>query len=302
MSTVNLEPECAACGTQGGEYLKACIACKLVKYCNVTCQKAHFPKHERECKKRAAALFDEALFQQPPSKEDCPICFLRLPSEAGETAYQPCCGKTLCTGCMYEMRKETNICPFCRTPAAVSEEEFINMCKNRMEAGDAEAVSLVGWGYLHGEWGLYQNNKKALKLLLRAAELGSANAHDTVATIYSTGEFVEKDEKKALYHFQRGAMGGCEVSRHNLGCLEDYMGNIDRAMKHWLIAAATGNEDSLNAVRKSFSHGHVTKVEYEKALRAYQNYLGEVKSDQRERGKELQRDAQLQRDADYFRE
>ena len=41
-----------------------------VKYCNAVCQKL-----------RAAELRDEALFKDPPPKEDCPICFLPMPTE-----------------------------------------------------------------------------------------------------------------------------------------------------------------------------------------------------------------------------
>ncbi|KAL7532755.1 hypothetical protein ACHAXR_006210 [Thalassiosira sp. AJA248-18] len=193
-----------------------------------------------------------------------------------ETVYQSCCGKDLCKGCMYEMAREKDICPFCRMPAAVSDKERISRCKNRMEVGDA------GSRYILGDWGLPQDTKKALELMLRSIELGSTEAHYNIALLYYNGEFMEKDLKKALYHYQRAAMGGCEMSRYNLGCLESNRGNIDRAMKHWMIAAASGFEDSLGVVRKVFSRGHATKAEYEKALRAHQKYLSEVKSDQRD--------------------
>ena len=67
MSTVATDNEdlskCAACG-KGGNGLKTCNGCKLVKYCNATCQKEHRPRHKKECKKRAAELFDEALFSK----------------------------------------------------------------------------------------------------------------------------------------------------------------------------------------------------------------------------------------------
>jgi hypothetical protein len=49
------------------------------KYCNAICQKKHWPTHKTECKIRAAELRDEALFKDPPAKEDCPICFLPMP-------------------------------------------------------------------------------------------------------------------------------------------------------------------------------------------------------------------------------
>ena len=64
---------CAECGEEGGASLKTCKSCKLVKYCNADCQKNHWPKHKKECKRHAAELYDEALFKDPPAKEDCPI-------------------------------------------------------------------------------------------------------------------------------------------------------------------------------------------------------------------------------------
>jgi len=72
---------CAECGNDGGVSLKACKSCMLVKYCNADCQRNHWPKHKKDCKRRAAELRDEALFKDPPAKEDCPICFLPMPVE-----------------------------------------------------------------------------------------------------------------------------------------------------------------------------------------------------------------------------
>ena len=72
---------CADCGgvAGGGISLKTCKSCMLVKYCNAECQRNHWPKHKKECKRRAAELRDEALFKDPPDKEDCPLCFIPMP-------------------------------------------------------------------------------------------------------------------------------------------------------------------------------------------------------------------------------
>jgi hypothetical protein len=57
-----------------------CKSCMLVKYCNANCQKKHWATQKKECKLRAAELRDEALFKDPPPKEDCPICFVPMPA------------------------------------------------------------------------------------------------------------------------------------------------------------------------------------------------------------------------------
>ena len=43
----------------------------------------------------AAELHDEELFKQPPPDEDCPICFLLLPSLETGYRYKTCCGKVI---------------------------------------------------------------------------------------------------------------------------------------------------------------------------------------------------------------
>ena len=50
---------CGHCGREdndGDVKLKHCTACYSAKYCSVDCQKAHRPKHKKECKKKAAEL------------------------------------------------------------------------------------------------------------------------------------------------------------------------------------------------------------------------------------------------------
>ena len=123
---------CANCGTDEkgeGISLKACKSCMLVKYCNPTCQRNHWPKHKKPCKQRAAELRDEALFKDPPPKEDCPICFLPMPgklincvslppatlsfvpiyvfavanegfAQMDTEEYFTCCRKCICKGCI----------------------------------------------------------------------------------------------------------------------------------------------------------------------------------------------------------
>ena len=58
-------------------------------------------------------------------------------------------------------------------------------------------------------------------------------------------------------------------------------------MKHWMIAAGAGLDESLTAIRVCYlDDGHATKDDFEKALRAHQASTDEMKSDQREAAKQ----------------
>ena len=169
--------------------------------------------HKEECKKRAAEIFDEALYTEPQKEDDCPVCFLPLPFAGPWRKYQPCCGKTICVGCIHEVYKDDNriICPFCRTPQHTSERELIRRVEKRVEAGDAHAIYQLGCHYSVGDLGLQQDVEKANKLWLQAAGLGDARACNKFANSYLHGEGVERDVEKAKYYFERAAMKGDAV-------------------------------------------------------------------------------------------
>jgi len=278
---------CANCG-KTGDNLKACTACKLVKYCNRECQIAHRPKHKKECKRRAAELHDEELFKQPPPEEDCPICFQLLPSFRG-SIYKTCCGKVICSGCIHApvYDNEGNIvaekiCPFCRTPGSTSEEVVLDRERNRMEKDDPIAIYNQGCNYHEGACGP-QDNFKALELFHRAGDLGYAGAYLGIGNAYDVGQGVEVDKKKATHYYELAAMKGNALARQNLGREEGMVGNMDRALKHHLIAVRSGCAESLNQIKLYYSAGLATKSHYTKALQLYQAYLGEIKSDQRDK-------------------
>ena len=67
---------------------------------------------------------------------------------------------------------------------------------------------------------------------------------------------------------------------HNLGVGES---EADRALKHYMIAAEGGMDSSLKQIQKLYTKGCATKDDYTKALRAYQTYLTEIKSTQRDK-------------------
>jgi len=158
---------CAACGKSEEENvnLKSCNACHMVKYCNRECQVAHRPQHKKACKKRAAELHDEKLFADPPPPEECPICLIPLINGDKTESFQSCCGKVICNGCMFAMIESeggVDLCAFCRTPPAYSNEKEIERLKKLMDRGNAEALSLPSEGVIPLELMECQKTNKRL--------------------------------------------------------------------------------------------------------------------------------------------
>ena len=279
---------CANCGKgeEAGIKLKTCTACKLVKYCSRDCQIAHRPQHKKACKKKVKELHEEKLFKQPPPDEDCPICMIRLPLLIAARTYMSCCGKVICSGCIHVVHsthrsKDLPLCPFCRVPNPTTDEELMRLFQKRMELNDTTAICDMGCMYEEGN-GLPQNRAKALELWHKAGELGCTRAYYNIGIAYKFGRGVERNEKKAIHCFELAAMRGHTMARHNLGATEARLGNLDRALKHYMISARCGCADSLNTIKLMYKHGDATKNDHDKAIKAYQAYLDEVKSDQRD--------------------
>jgi len=234
---------CANCGRKGRDINNTCNKCNQVKYCNAACKKKHRHKHKKECERLAVDLHDEKLFKQHLPKEDCPICFLLLPTLPTGRTYYSCCGKVICSGCIHAPlyddlgnKVDNTKCPFCRTPQHKSVEEGKERRGKRVEVNDPIAMFNIGSYYARGLHGYTQDYTKALELFHRAGELGYAEAYTNIGYAYDNGNGVEVDKKKAYHYYELAAMGGCVAARHNLGSMAKNAGNMNRALKHYMIA------------------------------------------------------------------
>ena len=300
---------CANCGAEGGISLKACKSCMHVKYCNAECQKNHWPKHKKQCKLRAAELRDEALFKDPPAKEDCPICFLPMPrkliccvtlppatissvpinafaianeelSKIDLDIYFSCCGKSICGGCAHSFYMSGNMkCPFCNSErAGKTDGELVEEMMKRVEANDAGAMEMLGNHYEQGLQSFQQDHTKAIELWKQAAELGCSKAHYQLGVNFHEGG----NMKKAKFHFETAAMIGCEASGYNLGCIEAQSRNMERAVKHWLIAASAGNHNAMHNLKLALKDRYVSRESIDSTLTAYNNSCAEMRSEARD--------------------
>ena len=257
---------CANCGKEGcSSDMNTCNKCKSVKYCNAACKKKHRSKHKKACERRVAELHDEALFKEPPNeKEECQICFLTMPS-AGQKEFKSCCGKLICSGCIYTMKEKggkgkLDLCAFCRTPEESSDKEHMKRLKELMDKGNDWAFFQFGSYFVEGVRGMPKDINKALELWQRAGELGCAEAYFSIGAVNSSGRGVAVDKEKAKHYYELAAMMGDETARNNLGFFEQKAGNMERAMKHYIISACGGYEEALFCVQRGYKNGIVTKT------------------------------------------
>ena len=296
---------CASCGIAEIDDIKLvpCDDCDLVKYCGDVCKEDHKSEHTEACKKRAVELRDELLFKQPEGScyGDCPVCRLPMPLDQTKSTIYPCCSKTICSGCVIvnKIRDAQTIsifsgdnmapsrpdvedtCPFCREPVPSSTEESVNQMMKRVEMNDPVAVYQRGAAKYTEE-----NYGSAFKYFTKAAELGNVGAHFRLAAIYHHGHGVEKDEAKETYHFEKAAIGGHPRARYLLGREECKKGNLDRAVKHLIIAATQGHDESIKALMRGCKKGYVEKEGLAAALRAHKAAVDATKSPEREMAEE----------------
>ena len=267
------------------------VVISYVKYCSDDCRENHKAEHKEECNKRAAELRDELLFKQPESSYlgDCPICMIPLSLDKTKSTMHTCCSKTICKGCCYANEREQEArgekkCPFCRKRTPKTYKEAMKLRMKRAKANDPAALCQEGIeNYRKGYY------SRAFEYFKKAAELGDVEAHWKLALLYHDGQGVEKDEGKEIHHYEEAAIGGHQEARFNLGVHENCNGNIERAVKHWIIAATLGDDRSIKALMEVFRQGVVAKDDLDSALRAQKFAIDGTKSRQRVEAEEFYR-------------
>ena len=122
----------------------------------------------------------------------------------------------------------------------------------------------------------------------KAAELGDGLSHNQLSQMYHDGLGVEKDVGKEKHHLEAAAIGGHPKARYNLGVHEwNNNDNTERAVKHWMIAATQGDDESIKALIDSFKDGFVEKEDLAAAFRAHKSAVDATKSPQRKEAEEV---------------
>ena len=247
---------------------------------------------------------DSELWKPHPPTQECPICMVPVPLNNSKSMYWACCGKTLCNACCEEDHRALRVtnrkrdkkklpplehsCAFCRRSLAKNNAELSVRYEERIGKDDTRAMVQRAYKLRDGSDGLRKDKAKAIELLNKAADLGSAEAIRLLGTWAVHGWFGSingsiSDKQEAKEYFEDAMVKGDVVSRNNLASLLADEGNYDLAIKHWHLAAAAGDDFSINGLMHCFRTGKLSKPNLEKALRAHKAASDEMKSEERER-------------------
>lgn len=102
--------------------------------------------------------------------------------------------------------------------------------KKSAKNGNAEAIVLLASSnFKEGYWSSVPEGKKSLAMILKAANMGSAEAQRSLACAYAHGDVVLKDDTKTMYWDEKAAKQGLAESQndlalmllHGMGCVAD---------------------------------------------------------------------------------
>lgn len=188
-------------------------------------------------------------------------------------------------------------CPFCRTPLPKSKHEADQNDKKRAEANNPVAIREMSARCF--EKGDYSS---ALEYLTKAAGLRDTEAHYQLSCLYKEGRGVEKDMKKAVYHWEEAAIGGHPQARYNLGVEEGHNDNFERAVRHFIIAANLGHDYALKLLTELHAAGAIRKDDFDKILHAHQAAVNATKSPERDEAERKRKHVAELREKILFRQ
>lgn len=141
--------------------------------------------------------------------------------------------------------------------------------KRAADMGNAEAIDSVGFCYAEG-YGVPKNDKEALVWYRRAAEKGSAAAAFHIAQAYNVGQGVPQDKAEGFLWAERSAkLGSKDAAIYVAQC---YMSgtnvrrNYESARRYFEIGANSGDANCMCQLAEIYDKGLGVVVSQERAL------------------------------------
>mmetsp|Transcript_36280 Transcript_36280/g.61860 ORF Transcript_36280/g.61860 Transcript_36280/m.61860 type:complete len:298 (-) Transcript_36280:117-1010(-) len=242
----------------------------------------------------AGEYHESVLFQSHENMQECPICMLPLPIEGDDVAFRACCGNYLCLGCLYRVMLEGKglkcPCPFCRSPPYTSNDEYMKWLKRLTETNNPGAICQLASHYNEGSFDLGKDQGKAIRLWKKSGQMDSdyGRSYYNIASSYLRTK-IRGNVNRIIYYFEKAAIKGSVNARVNVGRIERDAGNMDRATRHFKLAAEAGHEEAMNIIWKGYRAGDmdITRDDFNTLLRRHHDNLSTMTNSYRDKGRAI---------------
>ena len=254
------------------------------------------------------------------SHRECPICYHRLPIDAGEHVYHTCCGQVLCHGCVIgkmrtqlkesqfkelgiivedttpeeeqfrlikEHGMEIYVCPYCRALFPEDDEELLQRLYDRIEIRiDRDyTIALIQLGsyYKEGERGLPQNLKKAEELYKEAYDLDNPVAAWNLSCLYRD-HYSDQKETEMEYLLRGEMLGNIKCIQVLAKCAHD-SGNYEEFVRLRIKVVYLGGDTSIKDIDDlwwCYRLNLLSKDDLATTLRANQAVKNEIETKRRD--------------------
>ena len=162
--------------------------------------------------------------------------------------------------------------------STVSNEDISTFegCKRVAMAGNAEAMYKLAMMYLNGDNGAKKDSYAARDWFRRAADAGDAEAINMVGKCYAEGIGGFIDKQAALRWYKDAAEANSIDGMINLAGMYLYEDenkspeNYSEAVRYLYIAASLNNPEAMNMLGDCYRYGHGTYESIDEAFRWYQ--------------------------------
>lgn len=172
--------------------------------------------------------------------------------------------------------KKSDIQEYEKITSALNESNKTNfewwkkVAEDESYSGRNDALAILAGFYYDGE-GVEQDKSKAIELLKKSAELGSAEGQFGLGDCYFHGDGIEQDYGKAIDLMKKAAEQNHSVAQFNLGfCYYEGSAGLTRdfatAAKWWEKAAAQGFADAQRDLGLCYEEGKGVVQNHEKAV------------------------------------
>ena len=150
--------------------------------------------------------------------------------------------------------------------------DFVQKCKARAEAGDAEGQALYGRALING-WGVEKNETLGVEWSRKSADSGNAIGQCNLGWCYNNGEGVAKDASKAVEWWRKSAEQGYAIAQFDLGsCYMDGRGvakDATKAVEWYRKSAEQGNATAQCNLGWCYNNGEGVAKDASKAVEWY---------------------------------